>query len=457
MKRVRIRAGVFLGAVVVSCCAWLLFYSHAAVARAAAHVMDEEVERGNFSGAVLVSRGGRILFERAYGDADTGREIPNTTQTRFLIGSITKSFTAVLVMQFEQQRRLSLADPVCNYLETCPAGWQPIRLQHLLSHSSGIFNITNAPEFESLRGVGQTREQLLARMREHPLAFGAGERFAYSNSNYYLLGVVLEKISGDSYEHLLKRQVLDPLSMRDTGMARTADRTGQALGYHRDPAGDYRENPPMHESWSFSAGGMYSTLHDLRTFSDALADGRLLSRASLERMWHPVTGDYGYGFVASAVSQWTFDRRMVEHGGRMPGFVSMFQRYQDDGVTIIVLANRDDAMPPRVARGLGAAAFGVPYRSVFARRVVQVSTAVLERFAGVYEFEGTKFFLKIRNGGMVVNVEGGPEVPVSFESESAFFVEGMEGTVVALEDSKGAVTGLSVPIRGSMKVAHRVN
>jgi len=99
----------------------------------------------------------------------------------------------------------------------------------------------------------------------------------------------------------------------------------------------------------------------------------------------------------------------------------------------------------------------VPYRSVFERRVVQVSTAVLERFAGVYEFEGTKFFLKIRNGGMVVNVEGGPEVPVSFESESAFFVEGMEGTVVALEDRKGAVTGLSVPIRGSMKVAHRVN
>jgi CubicO group peptidase (beta-lactamase class C family) len=140
-------------------------------------------------------------------------------------------------MQFEQRGRLSLADPVCHYLETCPAGWQPIRLQHLLSHFIRYFQHHQRPRVREPAWRRANREQLLARMREHPLAFGAGERFAYSNSNYYLLGVVLEKISGDSYEYLLKRQVLDPLSMRDTGMARTADRTGQALGYHRDPGG----------------------------------------------------------------------------------------------------------------------------------------------------------------------------------------------------------------------------
>ncbi len=221
MKRLRIPAGAFLGAAVVACCAWLLFYSRATVTRAAEKAMQDEVERGNFSGAVLVSRAGRIVFERAYGFADANRKVPNTTQTRFLLGSITKSFTAVLVMQLEQEKRISLSDSICQYLQECPPGWRVITLHHLLSHTSGIFNVTESPEFESLKSIAQTRGQMLARMLHQPLAFAAGQKFQYSNSNYYLLGVVIEDVTGDSFEQVLQQRILDPLGMRDTGMSRT--------------------------------------------------------------------------------------------------------------------------------------------------------------------------------------------------------------------------------------------
>ena len=458
MKRLRVPAGAFLGAVVVACCAWLLFYSRATVTRAAEKAMQDEVERGNFSGAVLVSRAGHIVFERAYGFSDANRKVPNTTQTRFLLGSITKSFTAVLVMQLEHEKQISLSDSICQYLQECPPGWRAITLHHLLSHTSGIFNVTEAPEFESLKSIAQTRGQMLARMFHHPLAFAAGEKFQYSNSNYYLLGIVIETVTGDSFAHVLQRRILDPLGMRDTGMFRDDSVfAGQAHGYRRDAAGTYEDDPPMHESWAFSSGGMYSTLRDLATFSNALTAEELVPRAALERMWRPTSGEYGYGFQTPAASSWTFDRRMVEHGGRMPGFVTMFQRFLDDGVTVIVLSNQIDAAPARVARGLGAATFGVPYQSVFERKPIKVSSEVLQRFAGEYEFDGMRFSLFQRNGEMFARVGEAPEVSILFESESAFFVNGMEGTVVAMEDSKGAVTGLSVPVRGSMREARKLH
>jgi CubicO group peptidase (beta-lactamase class C family) len=458
MKRLRVPGGAFLAAVVVACCAWLLFYSRETVTRAAQNVMQDEVGRGNFSGAVLVSRAGRIVFERAYGFADANRKVPNTTRTRFLVGSITKSFTAVLVMQLEQEKRISLSDSICQYLQECPPGWRVITLHHLLSHTSGIFNVTESPEFESLKGIAQTRGQMLARMVHQPLAFAAGEKFQYSNSNYYLLGIVIEKVTGDSFEHVLQRRILDPLGMHDTGMFRNDPVfAGQAHGYRRDAAGTYEDDPPMHESWAFSSGGMYSTLHDLATFSNAFSVEELVPRAALERMWRPTSGGYGYGFQTPAVSSWTFDRRMVEHGGRMPGFVSMFQRFPDDGITVIVLSNHIDAAPARVARGLGAANFGVPYQSVFERKPIKVSSEVMQRFAGEYEFDGMRFSLFEKDGGLFARVGEAPEISIHFESESAFFVDGMEGTVVALEDSKGAVTGLSVPVRGSMREARRLH
>ncbi len=455
MRRVWIHPAVFLAAVVALCTAWLLLYSRDAAARIAGQFMDSEVARGNFSGAVLVSRGNRVLFEHAYGFADSELGIPNTPQTRFLIGSITKSFTAVMVMQLEQEKRLSLSDPVCRYLDACPTEWRVITLRQLLSHSSGIFNVTDTPGFEALLGTAQTREQMLARMFEHPLAFEPGKKYSYSNSNYYLLGIVVETAGADSYERILRRRILDPLQMHDTGISAREAQASRVNGYRRNAEAEYEVAPDMHESWTFGCGSLYSTVRDLEKFSEALASGALLPHESLERMWRPDVGEYGFGFQTSPPSTWSFGRRMVEHAGRMPGYVSIFQRYVDDDVTVIALSNHVDALPARVARGLGAAAFGVSYESPFDRKPIKVSAATMRRFAGQYLFEGMKFSLELKGDGMVAKVEGGPAYDVFFESDSAFYVDGLEGSVIAQEDGT-TITGLWVPVRGTQKRAERL-
>jgi CubicO group peptidase (beta-lactamase class C family) len=197
----------------------------------------------------------------------------------------------------EGQGRLALHDPICRYMEVCPPGWGGITLHHLLSHTSGIFNVTRVPELEAQRATPQTRRQMMSRFLTKPLAFAPGEQFEYSNSNYYLLGLVIEKVTGQPYEVVLRERILKPLEMHDTGIEhRGAAPPLHASGYRPDRTGRLKYDPPMDESWSFSAGAMYSTVEDMEKFSDALQSEALLPRAALERMWQPVRDVYGYGW-----------------------------------------------------------------------------------------------------------------------------------------------------------------
>jgi D-alanyl-D-alanine carboxypeptidase len=456
--RLRVPAGTFLGAVVLASAAWLTHYSAGELAREADKVMRDEVERGSFSGVALISRGGRVLFEKAYGLADAEWNIPNTASTKFRIGSITKSFTAVLVMQLEQAGRLSLEDPVCRYIDECPPGWAVITLHHLLSHTSGIYNFTQEEEVVGpLRSVPQARAQVLARFMRKPLAFEPGSKWEYSNSNYHLLGIVIEKAAGAPYESVLRRQILDPLGMRDTGViSHETLVSGRARGYRRNAEGKLENDPEMHASWSFSAGALYSTARDLAKFSDALGGDRLLPRAARERMWHAVKDGYGYGWQSPDVSALTLNRRMVEHGGRTPGFVAWLRRFVDEDITVVVLANRLDANPPRATEGLSAVVFGEPYQSAFDRMAIRLSPEALRRYVGDYELDGRVLTVFERDGDLFLRGEGLPEVPLLAESESVLFIRGVKGSVEPIENRRGEVTGLSATLGGSSTTVRKV-
>jgi CubicO group peptidase (beta-lactamase class C family) len=456
--KVRIPGGVFLAAVVIASAGWLAHYSTGEIARDADKVMQDEVARGAFSGVALISRGGSVLFERAYGLADAEWNVPNTTSTKFRIGSITKSFTAVLVMQLEQQGLLKLENSVCAYLEECPPGWDAITLHHLLSHTSGIYNFTQDEEvFTSLRAVPQTHEQVLARFLHKPLEFEAGSKGEYSNSNYYLLGLVIEKAAVAPYETVLRRQILDPLGMRDTGVTRRETLLdGRARGYRRNARGVFENDPDMHETWAFSAGALYSTAEDLAKFSEALGTDRLLPREARERMWRVVKEGYGYGWQSSMVAELTSDRRVVEHGGRVPGFGARLRRFVDEDVTIVVLANRLDADPSRAAMGLSAIAFGEPYESVFDRAAIRLSPAALRRYVGDYDLDGRTLTVFERDGNLFARYEGAPDVALLAESETVLFIPGVKGSVEAIQNRRGEITGLSATLGGTIIVVRKV-
>jgi D-alanyl-D-alanine carboxypeptidase len=439
------RGTLFLAFALVTCSAWLVVYAEGTFDRAADRLMQREVERGHFSGAVLISRGTKVLFTKGYGLANADWRIPNSVDTKFEIGSITKTFTATLILQLEQQKRLALTDSICRYIDSCPAAWATVTLHHLLSHTSGIYNLTQTADFVKEHAAAQTRDEILARIKAHPLAFVPGERFEYSNSNYYLLALVIEKVSGRAFETVLNDRILEPLGMHDTGVLhREFILARHAVGYRPARNGTLEVDSPIDDSWSFGAGSMYSTVGDLQKWSNALDTNRILPQAALQRMWQPVKGDYGYGWEIPAVSLARGTRRMIQHTGLVAGFVTVFQRIEDQHLTVIVLTNSLESHPERVAQSLSALAFGEHYVPTFDRESVPFTAQMLARYVGDYELGGEIFTISMRDGRLFVTSRDHPEFPeleLLAASETQLFLRDQDGDMTVTQDGRGRVTG----------------
>ncbi|HEY4211912.1 MAG TPA: serine hydrolase domain-containing protein [Steroidobacteraceae bacterium] len=455
------RATLFMLGAVVCCAAWLVFYSHGTLARAADSVMRAEVERGRFSGVVLVRRDGKTLFERAYGIADHGWAVPNTVDTKFEIGSISKPFTAVLVLQLAVEERLALTDSICKYLSDCPPEWAGITLRHLLSHTSGVFNITATKDIENVARAPVSRDELIRRMRAQPLAFAPGTRFSYSNSNYFLLGSVVEKVTGQSLETVLHQRILDPLGMRDTGVLHSSSvLQRRAEGYSRDSSGHLISSPVWDESWKFGAGGLYSTAADLARFSAALDGGTLLPRQVVKQMSEPVQEGYGLGWELSApVAKSGQRRRVVGHAGHVPGFGSVLRRLPDQSLTVVVFINDDSGNPVRVADEMTALALGEEYEPAFDRRSIPIPPDLLARLSGQYELGGQVFVVTATDGRLFVRAESGspaPGVEMLADSADTFFLRDSNIDMVLLDDGRGKIVGFQLRGPGQERLARKV-
>src|SRR5438105_4513018 len=180
-------------------------------------IIDSYVVPKRFMGSVLVAQQGKVLLSKGYGSANLEWEIPNSPTTKFRLGSITKQFTAASILLLEERGKLSITDPVKKYLPDAPAVWGKVTIFHLLTHTSGVPSFTSFPDYAKLEPFAATPEQLVARFRDKPLDFEPGEKFSYSNSGYVLLGYLIEKISGMSYEKFVRENIFTPLGMKDSG------------------------------------------------------------------------------------------------------------------------------------------------------------------------------------------------------------------------------------------------
>ena len=217
----------------------------------------------DFNGSALVSRGGELLFAEGIGMADDANSIANTPATRFRLGSVTKQFTAMAVLILASQRRLKTTDPLCDYVDTCPEGWDVITIEHLLSHSSGIAQLHGPAGVDPMKAA--TPADTVASVADIPLAFEPGTSFEYSNTGYILLGMVIERASGFDYETFLEQHIFEPLGMADSGYEH-GDTPGLAVGY----ASAFEQAGALDMSVPYAAGGLYSTVLDLQRWVDAL-------------------------------------------------------------------------------------------------------------------------------------------------------------------------------------------
>ncbi|NOT63449.1 MAG: serine hydrolase, partial [Acidobacteria bacterium] len=368
-----------------------------------------------FSGSVLVARDGKVIFSKGYGLANYDHDIANTPQTKHRIGSVTKQFTAAATLLLQERGKLNVQDGVCKFVENCPDAWKEVTIHHLLTHTSGIPSFTNMPEYATTHTQPATMMELLARFRDKPLEFKPGEKFKYNNSGYVLLGHLVEKISGQTYERFLQENILTPLKMTGTGYdldSRVIK--GRATGY--SALGDKAVVAPfVHMSIPHGAGALYSTVEDLFTWNEALYHDKLLTAASRQAMMTPFKDNYAYGLAVAE----KFKRQVIAHGGGIEGFTCQLARYPAEKLTIVVLRNVDSVQPPpgKVAEDLAAIALGEKYELPSARKEIKVEAKVLAAYVGEYQL-APNFIITITQEGeqLYAQATGQPRFELYAES-----------------------------------------
>ncbi|HYL78450.1 MAG TPA: serine hydrolase domain-containing protein [Bryobacteraceae bacterium] len=337
-----------------------------------------------FIGSALVAKGGKTILEKGYGMANIELGVPNGPDTKFRLGSITKQFTATAILQLEEQGKLSVNDLACKYVAECPESWKAITIHQLLTHTSGIPSYTNGPEFTKPRmmRIPLSPMEVLTLTKDKPLEFQPGEKFKYDNSGYVFLGVIIEKVSGEKYADYLKKHIFGPLDMQDSGYDDTsAILKNRAAGYRSSDNGEFHNAEYLDMSLPYSAGSLYSTVRDLARWDRALYTGKVLSKASREKMWTPVKNNYGYGWDVRKDGH-----KQLSHGGGINGFSTFIARYPDDDAVVIVLSNNQQANTAPIAIALAGVLFGEGADLPWERKQISVAQNILDRYAGAAKY-----------------------------------------------------------------------
>lgn len=324
---------------------------------AAAHPVDAivraEMQRRKIPGvAVAVVRNGKTEYSRAYGHADLELNVSARTDHLFEIGSVTKQFTAVAVMLLVEEGKVRLDAPATDYLKTdWPEAWKGVTVRHLLNHTGGIPNFTAQPDFSWT--TVYTPETVMALVKDKPLEFTPGERMAYSNTGYYLLGRLIASASGKPYGEFLTERVLRPAGMSHTRLSEREVIPNRAHGYIVQ--GDTVLNAPMVlNEPAGAAGAILSSVEDMAKWEAALAARRLLKPASYEQIWAPARlnggeeSPYALGWVVAQQK----GHRVMSHAGGTAGFSSVVTRVEPENLTVIVLCNTGAGAAERIAMGM---------------------------------------------------------------------------------------------------------
>jgi D-alanyl-D-alanine carboxypeptidase len=304
--------------------------------------MSAQLEARGIPGAsVAVVRDSEVVLARGYGMANVEQGTPATENTVYQLASVTKQFTATAIMMLVEDGRLSLDSRLTDILDGVPQGWSDVTVRHLLNHTSGIKSYTSVPGFADDRDRHFAHEEVIALVADSPREFAAGQGWNYNNTGYFLLGMIIQNVSGIDYDSFLQKRIFGPLGMTSTRLNDSAAIIpGLAQGYDRRD-GSIHAAPSVSPTQPFSAGALVSTVLDLARWDAALYTERLLPSEVLERMWRPTTlnggqtHDYGFGWEVSEYRT----RRRAAHGGGIPGFNTYVARYPDDRTTVIVLTN----------------------------------------------------------------------------------------------------------------------
>lgn len=388
---------------------------------------------GNAAGlSVAAILDGKVIVSKGFGYAELEHGALANADTLFRIGSVTKQFTAALVMQQVEAGTIGLDDSIAKYCDF-PTGEHTVTIRHLLTHTSGIKSYTGLGEaWTKTIPLELTEEQLLDLVDEEPFDFAPGTTFKYNNTGYFLLGVILERVTGMEYEDLIEEKIAKPLGLSKTRYGSNRDLIrNRAQGYTRAKDG-FRNDALIGMSQPGAAGALLSTAGDLVRWSHALATGKVVSAESYAAMttsYELPDGSqtkYGFGLGLAALQ----DMPVVTHGGGINGFNSMLTHFPSSGVTIAVISNCESYSAGGFADAIGDAIHGVALKTTDFR----ASRSERARLAATYVLEDkTEIAVRAEGKHLFATYGGKSEVRLMRQSTGIFCVEGAEGSWYVFE------------------------
>ena len=413
--------------------------------------MSANARMGKFNGSVLVAKDGKILLQKGYGWRDASKRVAHDGHSIFQIGSITKQFTATIILYLQERGKLSVKDKLSKYIPGFPNG-DSITIEQLLSHTSGVYNYTRDAKFMATEAVKPiTIDSLIRVFKNKPLDFTPGARFSYSNSGYVLLGYVIQKASGKPYEQMAREVIFRPLQMQHSGFDFKALKDpARSTGYF-SLTGDTVLSPIVDSSVSYSAGAIYSTTDDLFKWHQALYTEKVIKQFSLQKAFTPVKDKYGFGWVMDTVS----GKAVIMHNGGIFGFTSDMLRVPADSACIILLSNKSENLGP-LTRTIFKILYNEPYEVPAEKKIISVPDTLLQQYVGEYELTPTfKFTVTLENGQLKVQATNQQALNVYAEKENLFFPKVVDAQIEFLRGPDGKVDRLILHQNGMKQPAKK--
>lgn len=415
--------------------------ANAATAAAIDELLSKSFKPGDPGAAAIVVKNGNVILRKGYGMANLELGIPIEPDMIFRIGSITKQFTAVATLMLVDQGKLSLTDEITKFIPDYPTQGHTITVEHLLTHTSGIKSYTGLPEWRPLWRKDVSLKEMIDLFKNKPMEFAPGESWNYNNSGYVLLGLIIEKASGQTYQDFIEKNIFAPLGMKQTFYDNTARIIPRRITGYSKSGANWVNSDYLSMSWPHAAGSIISSVDDLAKWDSALYTDKLLKQETLRRAWTPYllkngkSVKYGYGWLVTDLAGMS----SLEHGGGINGFTTIGVRVPQERIYVAILTNRDSGTGNL---GQQAAAL-VAGRKLTEPVAIKLPAGTLEKYVGVYKVNEKQDLIISKEGEALYfeRPNAGKQEMVPSE-ENQFFSKRNPSLVISFKQNGGKITSV---------------
>jgi len=395
--------------------------------------------QNKLNGVILVAQKGKVIYQKGFGYRNAEEKIPNDVNSIFQIGSITKQITSAVIMQLQQEGKLSVHDKLSKYFSGFVNG-DKITIENMLTHTSGIYNYTNDTAIMKNDVTKHySQEQMLTLFKSYPPDFEPGTKWNYSNSAYSILGYIIEKVEKKPYEKVVRERIFQPLGMSNSGFDFTD------LSNPNKTKGYFSLNPkpmpaPIVDSTiAYAAGAVYTTVGDLYKWERSISTNKILKPESWKAVFTPYKNKYGYGWSIDSL----YGKLIIAHSGGIHGYASYILRFPQDEAAVIVFDNSSSNSLGKISKAVAAILYDQTYEVPAAPKEIKLDTTALKQYVGEYQLApGFTITISLGENGLKGQATGQAAFDLFPEKENVFFLKVVDAKVEFVKDANGTVTEL---------------